>query len=388
MFALPTLVSLFLLALPNAVYADPCVAFDADFNLLAFGLNGKDWNAGKQDSWTSGSATDITASGRPPFDGANTTCYLAQFFNAVYVLNGDNSNPSNVHIYDAAAKSWSTQNTNLNNLDLSTFVTVLDHDTNVFYGLSQGNVWFLDMGEQKAATSTAHDWTNAETSPYGTNYQPTMALAQNHVHFIDTPGTPAGSAEIFVIHFSFFQPQAQAYSGATFPASHGQATSFFQDSGVQQEFAFIPDDFSDVYVINVETNTTATLAPPSSKDTKARYAASITALVQLDSSGTVSYIPYKQGDTSTNSAAKWASVANIGAAVPASSASASASGSSATGTSHGSSAGAPAGTRQSGTSTATGSAASSTGAGNGAISNAASFGAIAAAVLSVLASLS
>ena len=187
---------------------------------------------------------------------------------------------------------------------------------------------------------------------------------------------------------SFFQPQAQAYTGATFPASHGQATSFFQDSGVQQEFAFIPDDFSDVYVINVETNTTAALAPPSSKDTKARYAASITALVQLDSSGAVSYIPYKQGDTSTNSAAKWASVANIAAAVPASSASGSASGSSATGTSHGSSTGAPAGTRQSGTSTATGSAASSTGAGNGAISNAVSFGTIAAAVLSVLASLS
>lgn len=188
---------------------------------------------------------------------------------------------------------------------------------------------------------------------------------------------------------SFFQPQAQAYSGATFPASHGQATSFFQDSGVQQEFAFIPDDFSDVYVINVETNTTATLAAPSSKDTKARYAASITALVQLDSSGAVSYIPYKQGDTSTNSAAKWASVANIAAAVPASSGSASASGSSATGTSasHGSSSGAPAGTRQSGTSTATGSAASSTGAGNGAMSNAVSFGPIAAAVLSVLASL-
>ena len=41
-----------------------------------------------------------------------------------------------------------------------------------------------------------------------------------------------------------------------------------------------------------------------------------------------------------------------------------------------------------GTSTATGSAASSTGAGNGAISNAVSFGTIAAAVLSVLASLS
>ncbi len=140
-------------------------------------------------------------------------------------------------------------------------------------------------------------------------------------------------------------------------------------------------------MINVETNTTASLAAPSSKDTKASYAASITALVQLDSSGSVSYIPYKQGDASTNSAAKWASVANIAAAVPASSGSATGSGSSATGTGHASSTGVPAGTRQSGTSTATGGSPSATGAGNGALSNAVSFSAIAAAVLSVLASL-
>ena len=44
-----------------------------------------------------------------PFDGANTTCYLAQFFDVVYVMNGDASDPSSVHIYDAAAKSWSKQ---------------------------------------------------------------------------------------------------------------------------------------------------------------------------------------------------------------------------------------------------------------------------------------
>lgn len=54
MLSLPTLVSLLLLAVPNAVLATPCVSFDADFNLLAFGFDGKDWNAGQQDSWTSG----------------------------------------------------------------------------------------------------------------------------------------------------------------------------------------------------------------------------------------------------------------------------------------------------------------------------------------------
>ncbi|TBU59326.1 hypothetical protein BD310DRAFT_420351 [Dichomitus squalens] len=392
MFSVPTLVSLLLLAVPHVVYADPCVAFDAEFNLLAFGLNGKDWNAGQQSSWGSGSATDITASGRPPFDGTGTTCYLAQFFNAIYVLNGDKSNPSDVHIYDAAAKSWTTQKTNTNNFDLTNFAAILDHDTNVFYALSKGDLWFLDMSSLKAATSSVLPWTNAETSPYGSDYQPTMALAQNHVHFIGTPGTPAGSAEIFVIHFSFFQPQAQAYSGPQFPATHGQTTSFFQSEGVQQEFAFIPDDFSNVYVINVESNTTTTLAAPPSKDTNARYASSITALVQLDSTGAVSFVPYKQGDASTNSAATWSSVAPIAAVAGTSSGSSSAA---ASGTSTGSSgsktsatgSGAPAGTRLSGTASATGASASTTGTSNGAMSNAVSFGAIAGVMLAVLAYL-
>ena len=54
MFRVPTVVSLLLLALPKAVFSSPCVTFDASFNLLAFGLDGKDWNAGTQDTWTSG----------------------------------------------------------------------------------------------------------------------------------------------------------------------------------------------------------------------------------------------------------------------------------------------------------------------------------------------
>jgi hypothetical protein len=59
-----------------------CVAFDTSWNLLAFGFNGKDYNAGTQDTWASGTSTalweeakrltccignaqDITTSGRP-----------------------------------------------------------------------------------------------------------------------------------------------------------------------------------------------------------------------------------------------------------------------------------------------------------------------------------
>lgn len=186
---------------------------------------------------------------------------------------------------------------------------------------------------------------------------------------------------------SFFQPQSQSYSGATFPASHGQTASFFQSEGVQQEFAFIPDDGSMTYVINVENNSTSTLAGPTTKDPNAQYAASITALVQLDSTGAVSFIPYKQGDNSANSAAQWASVAAIAAVAPASSSAAS--GASATGASAAGSA--PAGTRLPASGTASSSGSSATGGSaagtNGAFANAASFGGLASALLAAFAFL-
>jgi len=53
--SLPTIVALFLSS-STAVHASPCVAFDVNWNLLAFGLDGKDWNAGTQDTWASGAS--------------------------------------------------------------------------------------------------------------------------------------------------------------------------------------------------------------------------------------------------------------------------------------------------------------------------------------------
>jgi hypothetical protein len=50
---LPTIVTLLLLS-SAAVRASPCLAFDVGWNLLAFGLDGKDWNAGTHNTWASG----------------------------------------------------------------------------------------------------------------------------------------------------------------------------------------------------------------------------------------------------------------------------------------------------------------------------------------------
>ncbi|THH09570.1 hypothetical protein EW145_g1911 [Phellinidium pouzarii] len=313
-----TVVSLLLSALsfilPAA--AEPCIAMDASFNLLVFGVGGKDFNAGTQDSWTGSSATDITASGRPPFDGSNTTCYLAQFFNAIYVLNADSSDSTSVYIYNPTGKSWSKQPVTTPSgspsFDPTDFKAILDHDTNVFYALSKGELFFLDMGALTAANSTALTWTDVGAPvAWGdlSTYQPVMALAQNHIHFIGVQGLTAGECDIFVIHFSFFQPAAQSYS-SNFPESHGQAVSFFQKSDVQQEFAYIPDDGSATYVINVESNTTQTLAGPSVKDSSAQYFAGITSLVQLSSANSaLSFLAYTEG--SDNSAAAWTKITAV-----------------------------------------------------------------------------
>jgi hypothetical protein len=289
--------------------------------LLAFGLDGKDWNAGTQDTWASGTATDITASGRPPFDGTNTTCFLSEFTNAVYVTNGDKSNPSSIYIYDATAKSWSTQAVTTGTFDPSSFNAILDHDTNEFYALSHGELFRLDMGLLKAANSTPLQWVDVEQAPYPSGYQPVMALAQNHIFFLNVPGTAAGSADIYVIHFNYFQPDAQPFptSNGTIPATNGQTASFFLDVGVQEAFAFIPSDCSATYVLNVETNTTQILAGPSTKDAAATYYAGISSLVQLDSRGGVSYLPVSANDTSANAAAQWSKVGPLATAAPPSS---------------------------------------------------------------------
>ncbi|KAK2465624.1 hypothetical protein APHAL10511_002516 [Amanita phalloides] len=303
MFRFLSLLLFSILSLPQISVANSgCAAFDIYWNLLAFGFNGKDYSAGTQDAWSSGQATDITASGRPPFNGANTTCYLSQYTNAVYVMGADSSNPSAVYIYDATAKSWTMQSVTTGSFNPASFDAILDHDTNFFYAYSQGSLYSLDMGLLKAANSTPIAWVDVQQIDLG-NYQPVMALAQNHIHFLNVPGLPNGSARIFVIHYSYLQPQPQSYGN--FPNTYGQATSFFQQSGVQQEFAFIPADGSATYVINVETNTTQTLPGPTVKDASATYFASTTALVQLSSSGNVSYLLYNPNSASANTNVAW-----------------------------------------------------------------------------------
>ncbi|KAJ7598611.1 hypothetical protein C8J56DRAFT_848436 [Mycena floridula] len=292
-----------------ALALSSCVVFDSSWNLLVFGLNGKDWSAGTQDAWASGTASDITATGRPPFDGTGTTCYLSQFGNLIYVMGADKSNPTSIAVYDVAGKSWFTQAASTGEFDPTKAIAILDHDTDVFYAFGAGEMWSLTMDTLKAAKSDPIPWITQGAATFTTTGydKPVMALANNHVHFINVPNVPAGSADIFVIHFAFFQVEPQAYGN--FPASHGQTASVFLADGVQQEFIYIPDDGSATYVINVLTNTTQSLPGPATKDASAMYFAAPDTFVQLTSSGAVSFMPYKAGTPSVSTS--WTPVQNL-----------------------------------------------------------------------------
>jgi hypothetical protein len=56
------------------------------------------------------------------------------------------------------------------------------------------------MGLLKAANSTSLAWVDVQKAPYASEYEPVMAIAQNHIFFLNVPGVPAGSSDIFVIH--------------------------------------------------------------------------------------------------------------------------------------------------------------------------------------------
>ncbi|KZO98460.1 hypothetical protein CALVIDRAFT_561921 [Calocera viscosa TUFC12733] len=302
------MLSLFLsLLAPAAVLATPCVEFDSNFNLYVFGLNGKDVGLGAQSTWASPTATALATSGRPPFDGTNTQCFLSQYNNAIYILGADNANPANVYIYDATGNAWSMSTVTTAGVDPSSLVSILDHDTNVFYALSGGNLYQLDYSTITNAATGPTAWEVVEAPNFQTTgYKPVMALAQNHIHFLDVPGNTAGEANIFVIHFSYFQPAVQSYpaaSGATFPETHGQTASFFDPNDqVQEQFAFVPDDNSAVYIVNVENNSTIPLTGPTDT-TASTFAASAAALVQLTSAGSIYYMPFDQ--TNPSAAVAW-----------------------------------------------------------------------------------
>ncbi|KAG8698539.1 hypothetical protein FRC08_005850 [Ceratobasidium sp. 394] len=202
-------------------------------------------------------------------------------------------------------------------------VAILDHDTNVFFAFSKGNLYQADMSSLKAATPTPVAWgaTNAPNFD-ASGYTPVMGLAQNHIHFLNH-GTGEGLANIFVIHFAYWQPEVQYYApgnnAGSFPQKHGQVASFFAgDVSVQKRFAFVPDDLSKTYIIDVDKNTTTVLpAPPASPGFASnpaglmgRLATSPSALVYLSPANELHYIGVDQNNVAAAAGNPWAPISS------------------------------------------------------------------------------
>jgi hypothetical protein len=72
--------------------------------------------------------------------------------------------------------------------------------------MSGGELFQLDLSTVgPKAQSSAIAWEDVGTPPWSTTgYKPVMALAQNHIHFLNVPGAQPGFAYIFVIHCERF----------------------------------------------------------------------------------------------------------------------------------------------------------------------------------------
>ena len=344
-----------------------CVTFDMNWNLLAFGFNGKDYNAGTQDTWSSSTGrrrhqlyspakvltlnlicrisdgyhcsrstvspcdqvadkffdltlysncTDHSTLLIQPVTSPKYELYffspetLSNFFGGLILLSTQTPSMFLMQIAPTHLLSIFTMpppNHGLPNKSYQallilqilppfwTMIPMCFVRCSPFYleqsltwpldAYSNAHLFSLDMALLKAANATPIPWVDVQnvdlsndtsgTPTPGANtagYQPVIALAQNHVQFLDVSGLAAGSVKIFVIHcmfstlirfallkyetFSFLdsymQPTPQPMGN--FPNTHGKTASFFQQSDVQQEFAFIPDDGSATYVVNVEVS--------------------------------------------------------------------------------------------------------------------------------------
>jgi len=315
-------------AVPLATRALPCPAFDTAWNLYAFGGT-TDVNLGQNTTWGSPNPKTLTTTGRPSWTGQYSQCLLSQNQNKLYVLGADSSSLATVYVYDFSASSWSSQAASGSPPDLgnSRSASVLDHDTDVIYTLTTAvGMYQLDVSQGQ----TTFDWQAVENPSFSTTgYTVTAAQAANHINYFGVPNTPAGSADLFVVHFAYFQPTPQAYptlnNGPAFPDTSGQAFSIPDPTNnVPLQMVFVPNDFSNTNIISHWTdlsnysitsdapfaldliNTTQLLPAPTSHDAAAAYAASAFGdLVQIDAAGNIYYLTSAVNAYMVQSSAQW-----------------------------------------------------------------------------------
>ncbi|KAI8908366.1 hypothetical protein EDD86DRAFT_16504 [Gorgonomyces haynaldii] len=206
---------------------------------------------------------------------SDTRCFLGQFNNAVYMV----SPQQPIHAYFFANQSWAQ--IQHSGLDVTNADMILDHDTLVFYALSDGGMYFLPITGASTAT-----WTFQRKGNFPQGSKPILGFSQNHIFFLNNPTLKPGQTQVFVIHYAYFQPEIQTFTGALWPQQPGKTAIVpVKDNSVPLLFAYVPNDFSGTYLANAEVtkNTTVLLAAPPIKDINAVYTATFDTLYQLTS---------------------------------------------------------------------------------------------------------
>ncbi|KAI9342932.1 hypothetical protein BDR26DRAFT_859033 [Obelidium mucronatum] len=281
-----------------------CPVFSANGDLHIFGSPFGDLNLGKDlQGWQTPyqpSGINITAlPNRPPFTSANVICMPSFFLNSVLFFNSDPNDASSIHEYFFDKQRWRKIATKGLVPNPESVKSVIDFDTLVIYAFDDGRMVRLgDAGDNNLSKDLNLDapfsleWVDANTNavPFdGAKYkQPTMAHAWFNMYFFGVPGTKEGEVWAYRIHYNEWGPAPQP-CGAVFPSMHGQTATFlyknasqFEHNGAPAHVAYIPDDYSGLWIINSYINeTTVAVAPPKSGTSSlTRYAASYNILVQ------------------------------------------------------------------------------------------------------------
>ncbi|KAI9346563.1 hypothetical protein BDR26DRAFT_834764 [Obelidium mucronatum] len=301
-----------LVAAAASVQAIGCTVNDMSQNLYVFGAPYGDINLGASSSdWVSSAApatpnvlTNIA--NRPAFDTANPSCAFAPYLNYITVLNGDSSKGLKaLHVFDVKSATWSIVSlTGADIPDAVDYAATLDHNTNVVYAWSRGYIYRVgdanDLTKLATNPSLSLPWIPkpiVNDQPFdGAGYKPVFGQGTNHLHFLNAPGLANGQAWIFVIHYSWWQPEPQTFG--SFKAGPGQTIYIpeLDQSKAPAVFAYIPDDGSATYLIDTITNTTTTIAGFGKSGPTYRYSATSSNIVQLDtSSGNLKVLPVAAG---------------------------------------------------------------------------------------------
>lgn len=203
-------------------------------------------------------------------------------------------------------------------------------------------MYSLDFGSVTNTAAGSLAWENVGSVKIASEgYKVTAAAASNHISKLDqrdsqltypdyfgVPGTEAGSTNMFVIHYNYWQPQPAPYTavgGKNFPAQSGQAVSLLTANTTLPPYQnlFVPDDFSSTYIVTHWTadwswndtrtapmavnliNSTQELPAPTAQDKESSYACSETDCVQIDTQGNIYHINAVGKDYTVTSGAKW-----------------------------------------------------------------------------------